>query len=56
MSLPGYSARRPVLTTMITLIVMVIGLVALSRTQMDLLPEIELPTISIQTEYEGASP
>ncbi|MBN2498237.1 MAG: efflux RND transporter permease subunit [Deltaproteobacteria bacterium] len=56
MNLPGFSARRAVLTSMVTLIVVVIGSVALMRTRIDLLPEIELPTISIQTEYEGASP
>ncbi len=56
MNLPGFSAARPVLTCMLTLIVVVIGLVALSRTRIDLLPDIELPSITIQTEYEGASP
>jgi HAE1 family hydrophobic/amphiphilic exporter-1 len=56
MNLPGFSARRPVLTSMVTLIVVVIGAVALLRTRIDLLPEIELPSVTIQTEYEGASP
>lgn len=56
MSLPGFSARRPVLTAMLTLMVVLVGLVALSRTQIDLMPEIELPTLSVRTEYSGASP
>ena len=56
MSLPAFSARRPVFTTMVTLIVVVLGAVSLSRLNIDLLPEIELPTLSVQTEYEGASP
>ena len=56
MRLPEFSVRRPVFTTMITLIVVVLGLVAFSRLQIDLLPEVELPTLSIRTGYEGASP
>ncbi len=56
MNLPGFSVRRPVFTTMITLIVVVVGSVALSRLQIDMLPDVEMPTLSIRTEYEGASP
>lgn len=56
MNLPGFSVRRPVFTTMITLIVIIIGIFSVSRLQIDLLPEIELPTLTIRTEYSGASP
>lgn len=56
MRLPDFSVRRPVFTTMVTLIVMVLGLFAFDRLKVDLLPEIELPTLSIRTGYEGASP
>ncbi len=56
MSLPGFSVRRPVLTTMVTSIVILLGVISVSRIQIDLLPAIELPTVTIQTEYEGASP
>ncbi len=56
MKLPGFSVRRPIFTTMVTLIVVIIGAVSLSRLQIDLLPEIELPTLTIRTGYEGASP
>lgn len=41
---------------MVTLIVVILGGVSLSRLRIDLLPDIELPTVSIRTEYEGASP
>jgi HAE1 family hydrophobic/amphiphilic exporter-1 len=47
---------RPVLTTMVTLILVTLGLVALTRLQIDMLPNIELPTLTIRTDYEGASP
>jgi len=56
MNLPRFSVRRPVLTTMFTLIVMVLGGVSLSRLKIDLLPNVELPTLTIRTGYEGASP
>jgi HAE1 family hydrophobic/amphiphilic exporter-1 len=56
MSLPAFSVRRPIFTTMVALIVLILGVVSLSRLRIDLLPDIELPTLSIITEYEGASP
>ena len=56
MSLPRFSVNRPVFTTMVTTILIVIGLVSFSRLQIDLLPSIELPTASVETRYEGASP
>lgn len=56
MNLPNFSVRRPVFTTMVTFIVMILGLFAFDRLKVDLLPEIELPTLSIRTGYEGASP
>jgi HAE1 family hydrophobic/amphiphilic exporter-1 len=56
MNLARASVRRPVLTSMLTLMVLVLGSFALSRLQIDLLPSIELPTISVRTQYEGADP
>lgn len=56
MNLPGFSVRRPVFTSMVTLILVILGAVSLGRLQIDLLPSIELPTASVRTNYEGASP
>jgi len=56
MNLPRFSVARPVLTSMATLAVLLLGSVGLSRLQVDILPEVELPTVSVRTEYEGASP
>ena len=56
MSLPEFSVRRPIFVTMATLIIVILGAVSLSRLRIDLLPNIELPTITVATEYEGASP
>ncbi len=56
MNLPDISVRRPIFTSMVTLILVILGAVSLSRLQIDMLPNIELPTLTIRTEYEGASP
>ena len=56
MNLPKFSVRRPIFTTMVTLIIVIIGSVSLTRLRIDLLPNIELPTLSVRTNYEGASP
>jgi len=56
MNLPRFSVGRPIFTTMVTLIVVIVGAVSLGRLRIDLLPNIELPTLTVRTEYEGASP
>lgn len=56
MNLPRASVRRPVFTTMVTLMVVVLGSVSLTRLRTDMLPAIELPTVTVRTSYEGASP
>ena len=56
MNLPRFSVQRPIFTTMATLILVVLGAVSLSRLQIDMLPNIELPTLTIRANYEGASP
>lgn len=56
MNIPRASVRRPVFASMLALIVVVLGSVALSRLQIDLLPAIELPTLTVRTQYEGADP
>ena len=55
MSLARASVRRPVLTVMVTLTVLVLGAVALTHLRVDLLPSVELPTISVRASYEGAA-
>jgi HAE1 family hydrophobic/amphiphilic exporter-1 len=55
-SLPGFSVRRPVLTAMATLMVVLVGLVSYSRLQIDLLPDIEQPSVTVRADFDGASP
>ena len=56
MHLPRASVRQPIFTVMVTLMVVLLGAVSLSRLRIDLLPNIELPTITVRTNYDGASP
>ncbi|MDB2576923.1 efflux RND transporter permease subunit [Planctomycetota bacterium] len=56
MSLPAASVRRPVFATMVSLMVVALGAFALGRLRIDLLPEVEMPSCTIRTTYEGASP
>jgi len=50
------AVNRPVLTSMVSLIVIILGAVALSRLPIDLMPDVTSPTISISTSYSKASP
>lgn len=56
MSLPGFAVSRPVTAIMLTLIAVLFGLVALLHIPVDLLPDIESPTLNIRTDYANASP
>ena len=56
MNLALASVRRPVFATMMTLIVVVLGATSLGRLQVDLLPSIEQPTLTVRPQYEGADP
>jgi len=55
-NISSFSVRRPVLTIMVFLIIIIIGGVSLSRLSIDLMPDITYPTLSVSTEYENASP
>lgn len=51
-----FSVKKPVTITMIVLIIILLGVVSLSKLQIDLMPSIELPYAMVQTTYEGAGP
>jgi HAE1 family hydrophobic/amphiphilic exporter-1 len=48
--------RNPVKVTVGVLLVVLFGLVALDRMPMQLTPEVQRPTISVETSWPGASP
>ncbi len=51
-----FSVKKPVTITMMILIVIVLGFVSFSKLQIDLLPQMELPYVMVQTSYQGAGP
>ncbi|MEY4673807.1 MAG: hypothetical protein RL148_1591, partial [Planctomycetota bacterium] len=51
-----FTTRRPVAITMVVVAVCVFGLVGLFRLPVNLLPDISYPTVTVRTEYAGASP
>jgi len=56
MKLIDVSTRRPVTVFIFTVAAVVFGFVALSELATDLLPDISYPSLTVQTEYEGAAP
>ena len=55
MSLPETGVRKPVTTLMFFLAVFVIGAVMFSYLSVDYLPEMDAPTITVMTSWDGAS-
>lgn len=55
MKIPEFAVRRPVSTLMIFAAITLIGCVAFSKLNLDFLPDIEPPAISVITIYPGAS-
>ncbi|MCB2215639.1 efflux RND transporter permease subunit [Desulfofustis glycolicus] len=56
MNISAFTTLRPIFTIMVTLIIILIGVVSLSRLPIDLLPEISYPALSINTSYGNAAP
>jgi len=56
MKLAQISVNRPITTAMIFIAMVVLGLVSLSKLGLDLMPDIEIPAVSVLTIYEGAGP
>ena len=54
--LSGVAIARPVFTTMMMLGLVVIGVFSFLRLSIDQFPEIDVPVVSVQTIYPGASP
>ncbi len=56
MPLPALSIRRPVATTMVYLILIVVGVVSLRSLPVDLLPEVEFTQLTVRTRYPNVGP
>src|SRR5690349_2122228 len=55
MSLFELFVRRPVLSTVMSLLVMLIGIVSYGRLTVREYPNIDEPVVSVRTDYRGAS-
>lgn len=56
MSLPGLSLRRPVTATVLNLLIVLIGAVAMSRLPVRELPQVEAAEVTVRVDYTGAAP
>ena len=56
MTLPELSVRRHVLAWMLSAVLVLFGVISISRIGMDRLPYIEFPVISVTTTLKGANP
>ena len=54
MTLAGLSIRRPVATTMVMISVMFIGLMAMFSMKSELLPNMDIPVVTVSTTWNGA--
>ncbi len=55
MKISEISVKRPVFATVVSLLLIILGLLAFSRLSVRELPEIESPVVSIETTYRGAA-
>lgn len=56
MKLIDFSIKRKVTISMFTVAILLFGIVSLSRLNVNLLPDLSYPTLTIRTEFEGAAP
>ncbi len=56
MTLSDLSIQRPVFTTMMSMLLVVLGLLGISRLGTDLFPEASIPFVAVTVVYRGAGP
>ncbi|MFP4457335.1 MAG: efflux RND transporter permease subunit [Clostridia bacterium] len=56
MGLPKLAVKRPITILMITLAVLLLGFISLTRLPIDLLPNLELPVMAVSVNYQGVGP
>ena len=56
MSIAEFAVKRPVLTIMCSFLVLLMGIVSLSRLPIELFPDMTRPVITISTNYDDAGP
>ncbi|MBI4264631.1 MAG: efflux RND transporter permease subunit, partial [Acidobacteria bacterium] len=56
MSIPRLAIERPVTMFMLSAVVVLLGAISLTRLPVDLMPEIQQPTMSVSVNYSGVGP
>ncbi len=56
MNLASLSIKRPVFITCIVTVILVVGLLSLSKLPVDLFPNVTFPIVTVTTTYPGAGP
>ena len=54
MSLYGSAVKRPIMTTLCFVAVVILGLFSLNTLPIDLYPDVETNTLMVMTSYQGA--
>lgn len=56
MKLPEFSVRRPITIYMITSVIVLMGAISFVRLPVDLMPEMQNPTLTVRANYPGVAP
>ncbi|MDP2321798.1 MAG: efflux RND transporter permease subunit [Acidobacteriota bacterium] len=56
MSIPRIAIERPVTMFMISLVIILLGAISLTRLPVDLMPDTQMPTITVRVNYPGVGP
>ncbi len=56
MSIPRLAIERPVTMFMISMVIILLGAISLSRLPVDLMPDTQMPTITVRVSYSGVGP
>ena len=55
MKISELGVKRPIMTLMVFLVILILGIVSYTKLAVDMMPEIELPQVTVITTWEGAS-
>ncbi|MGE4161260.1 MAG: efflux RND transporter permease subunit [Vicinamibacterales bacterium] len=56
MSIPRLAIHRPVTMFMLSAVIVLLGVISLSRLPVDLMPDVSYPTITVSVNYSGVGP
>jgi HAE1 family hydrophobic/amphiphilic exporter-1 len=56
MSIPRIAIERPVTMFMISMVIILLGSISLTRLPVDLMPDTQMPTITVRVNYSGVGP